>query len=80
MTGFTPPPYPYGRLDALRPVAAAHEGGVVDLSIGTPCDPPLPKVVEVLASSDTEPLIPGTGRLHRISTPGAGLLNIGFVS
>ena len=37
--GFVPPPYPYDRLDALRETAAGHEGGVVDCSIGTPCDP-----------------------------------------
>ena len=52
--GFTPPPYPYDRLDALKPAAQAHEGGMVDLSIGTPCDPPPPAVVEALASSAAE--------------------------
>src|SRR5690349_16747076 len=52
--GFTPPPYPYDRLDALKPEAAAHEGGIVDLSIGTPCDPPPRAVVEALASSAAE--------------------------
>ncbi len=52
--GFSPPPYPYDRLDALKPQAQAHEGGLVDLSIGTPCDPPAPQVVEALASSAAE--------------------------
>lgn len=52
--GFVPPPYPYDRLDRLRPLADAHEGGVVDLSVGTPFDPPIPEVVEALASSGTE--------------------------
>ena len=51
---FVPPPYPYERLDALAKVAAAHEGGVVDLSIGTPCDPPAASVVAALGSSGTE--------------------------
>jgi succinyldiaminopimelate transaminase len=37
--GFVPPPYPYERLDALQQVADARPGGVVDCSIGTPCDP-----------------------------------------
>ena len=37
--GFVPPPYPYERLDALQQVADALPGGVVDCSIGTPCDP-----------------------------------------
>lgn len=54
MTGFVPPPYPYDRLDALRAVAAAHDGGVVDLSVGDPCDPPSAAVVAALASSNSE--------------------------
>ncbi len=57
MTGaasFEPPPYPYDRLDELMAVADAHEGGVIDLSIGTPCDPPPAAVVEALGHSDTE--------------------------
>ena len=54
MTGFTPPPYPYDRLDRLKPLAAGHEGGLVDLSIGTPWDPPPAEVVAALASSGTE--------------------------
>src|SRR5215207_5380981 len=52
--GFVPPPYPYDRLDRLVPVADAFPGGVVDLSVGTPCDPPPPAVVQALASSRSE--------------------------
>lgn len=52
--GFVPPPYPYDRLDDLKAVAARHDGGVVDLSIGTPCDPPPPAVVAALSSSGAE--------------------------
>jgi succinyldiaminopimelate transaminase len=52
--GFVPPPYPYDRLDRLAPLAAALDGGVVDLSIGTPCDPPAADVIAALASSNTE--------------------------
>jgi succinyldiaminopimelate transaminase len=52
--GFEPPPYPYDRLDRLKPVADAHDGGVVDLSIGTPCDPPPAAVVRALATSGSE--------------------------
>jgi succinyldiaminopimelate transaminase len=48
------PPYPYDRLAGLAKVAAAHEGGMVDCSIGTPYDPPLPAVIEALAASGTE--------------------------
>ncbi len=53
-TGFVPPPYPYDRLDALKHLADDHEGGLVDLSIGTPCDPPPASVVRALGHSDTE--------------------------
>ncbi|MDP1819944.1 MAG: succinyldiaminopimelate transaminase [Acidimicrobiales bacterium] len=52
--GFVPPPYPYDRLDDLKPAAEALPGGLVDLSIGTPCDPPPAVVVEALARSDAE--------------------------
>ncbi len=52
--GFVPPPYPYDRLDRLVPVAQAFEGGVVDLSIGTPCDPPIDSVIAALSTSNSE--------------------------
>ncbi len=46
---FTPPPYPYERLDVLRKLAAAHDGGPIECSIGTPIDPPPAAVLEELA-------------------------------
>ncbi|HUF33673.1 MAG TPA: aminotransferase class I/II-fold pyridoxal phosphate-dependent enzyme [Acidimicrobiales bacterium] len=52
--GFVPPAYPYDRLAPLAAVAAAHDGGSVDLSVGTPHDPPSPAVIEALASSGME--------------------------
>src|SRR4029079_11642027 len=52
--GFVPPPYPYDRLDRFVPYAEALEGGVVDLSIGTPCDPPLDSVIAALSTSNAE--------------------------
>ncbi len=52
--GFSPPPYPYDRLAAAAQTAAAHPGGAVDLSVGTPCDPPLDAVVEALGTSGAE--------------------------
>lgn len=52
--GFVPPPYPYDRLDSLKAVGAAHDGGLVDLSIGTPCDPPPASVIAALSSSNSE--------------------------
>jgi succinyldiaminopimelate transaminase len=52
--GFVPPPYPYDRLDRFAPMAAALPGGMVDLSIGTPCDPPPAAVIAALSSSNAE--------------------------
>ncbi len=52
--GFVPPPYPYDRLDRIKPIAGAHPGGSVDLSIGTPFDPPPPSVIAALSNSGTE--------------------------
>ena len=51
---FVPPPYPYDRLDELKAVGESVPGGLVDLSIGTPCDPPPPAVIEALAASGAE--------------------------
>jgi succinyldiaminopimelate transaminase len=54
VTPFEPPPYPYDRLDDLKAIADRHDGGVVDLSIGTPCDPPADSVLHALGHSDAE--------------------------
>ncbi len=53
-TGFVPPPYPYDRLDRLAAIASDVPGGIVDLSIGTPCDPPPDAVVTALSCSGAE--------------------------
>ena len=52
--GFVPPPYPYDRLQRFNAYGTNHEGGMVDLSIGTPCDPPPAAVLQALASSNSE--------------------------
>jgi succinyldiaminopimelate transaminase len=52
--GFVPPPYPYDRLDEIAAIAAAHDGGCIDLSVGTPVDPTLPAVLDALGGSGTE--------------------------
>ena len=52
--GFVPPPYPYDRLDRLVPLAERFADGVIDLSVGTPCDPPPAAVVAALSSSNSE--------------------------
>ncbi|MEP7021243.1 MAG: aminotransferase class I/II-fold pyridoxal phosphate-dependent enzyme [Pseudonocardiales bacterium] len=52
MTGFVPPPYPYERLGEVIALAGEHDGGAVDLSIGTPCDPTPPEVIAALSAVD----------------------------
>ena len=47
--GFVPPPYPYDRLNPLKAAAESVPGGMVDLSIGTPCDAPPAAVLAALA-------------------------------
>lgn len=47
---FVPPAYPYDRLGDIIAVAAGHPGGAVDLSIGTPVDPPPAAVMAALSS------------------------------
>jgi succinyldiaminopimelate transaminase len=49
--GFVPPPYPYDRLDEIAAIAAKHDGGAIDLSIGTPCDSPPAEVIAALADA-----------------------------
>ena len=49
--GFVPPPYPQDRLDALKKVADALPGGMVDCSIGNPVDPVPEVALEALAAA-----------------------------
>jgi aspartate/methionine/tyrosine aminotransferase len=76
--GFSPPPYPYDRLNAVRDRAtdrfgntAEGSGGIVDCSIGTPYDPPPDAVVAAMAASDTErgyPSSNGSAAYRRAAT------------
>ncbi len=62
--GFTPPPYPYDRLAPLQRTASAAPGGLLDLSIGTPSDPPPAAVLAALADGG-----PARGYPPSIGTP-----------
>ena len=65
-SGFTPPPYPYQRLNGTKARATerfADRGGLVDCSIGTPYDAPPDAVLAAMATSGTErgyPASPGS--------------------
>ena len=76
--GFSPPPYPYDRLEPAKAAAAAHEGGLVDLSIGTPNDPPPDAVVDALASSGTERGYPPSIGSKRFREAAAGWMGRRF--
>jgi len=52
------PDFPWDTLAAARAVAAAHPGGIVDLSIGTPVDPTPPAVQAALAAAADAPGYP----------------------
>src|SRR5260221_8479919 len=74
--GFVPPPSPYERLDALKRLADSLPGGVVDCSIGTPCDP-VPEVarraaIDALAVSNGYPPSAGTVALREAAAAWIG--------
>ena len=54
MSGFTPPPLVWETLGDVRAEAERHPGGAIDLTIGTPTDPPPPAVVAALGGSGQE--------------------------
>jgi succinyldiaminopimelate transaminase len=57
--GFRPPVYPYERLAPLAARAATLSGGLVDLSVGTPTDPPPDALVAALAAADAAGTVRG---------------------
>lgn len=48
MSGFVPPPYPQDRLKPLAEICEAHDGGMVNLSIGAPYVPPPESLMKLL--------------------------------
>ncbi|HUY43768.1 MAG TPA: aminotransferase class I/II-fold pyridoxal phosphate-dependent enzyme [Acidimicrobiales bacterium] len=61
---FTPPPYPYERLDVVKDLANAWEGGAIDCSIGTPVDaPPEFVLAELARASGARGYPPSAGTL-----------------
>jgi len=61
------PDFPWDTLSAAKARAAAHEDGIVDLSVGTPVDPVAPHIQLALVEAAAEPGYPqtmGTPRLR----------------
>jgi succinyldiaminopimelate transaminase len=62
------PVFPWDTLSDVTTKARAHEGGIVDLSVGTPVDPVAPVIREALAAASAAPGYPttaGTAALRR---------------
>src|SRR5438094_10175590 len=74
MAGFEPPIYPYERLAGAKAKAQALPGGLVDLSIGTPCDPPADEVVAALSTSGAERGYPASIGSDRFRAAASGWL------
>jgi succinyldiaminopimelate transaminase len=75
---FTPPPYPYERLGEIRALADQHEGGVIDCSVGTPCDPPPAPFVADLAASNQERGYPTSAGSEGVRGAAAGWMERRF--
>ncbi|MEU9186426.1 bifunctional succinyldiaminopimelate transaminase/glutamate-prephenate aminotransferase [Streptomyces sp. NPDC048484] len=61
------PAFPWDKLDPFKATAAAHPGGIVDLSVGTPVDP-VPELIQkaLVAAADSPgyPTVWGTPELR----------------
>ncbi|MEV5984642.1 bifunctional succinyldiaminopimelate transaminase/glutamate-prephenate aminotransferase [Streptomyces sp. NPDC052051] len=61
------PAFPWDKLEPYKKTAAAHPGGIVDLSVGTPVDPvpePVQKALIAAADSPGYPTVWGTPELR----------------
>ena len=67
MKEFKLPPYPYDLLKPHSEIGESHPGGLVDLSVGTPCDSPPQAVVNMLSNSKTERSYPKSTGQKNIS-------------
>jgi succinyldiaminopimelate transaminase len=74
-SGFQPPPYPYDRLRDVVAAAASLPGGAVDLSVGTPCDPPPDIVRAALATAGPEQGYPPSAGTPALRQSFAGWAN-----
>ena len=69
------PVFPWDTLAAARSRAAAHPGGLVDLTVGTPVDPVAPVIREALAADSERPGYPttvGTPELRQAAVDALG--------
>ncbi len=76
--GFVPPPYPYDRLNEAKAAASAFDGGIVDLSIGTPFDPPPAEALAALSTSGAERGYPASIGSKRLREAAVGWMGRRF--
>jgi succinyldiaminopimelate transaminase len=62
------PDFPWDLLEPAKAVAAAHPGGIVDLSMGTPVDPVPDPIRDALAEASDAPGYPITAGTPRLRT------------
>ena len=55
------PEYPWGQLKPFAELAAQHQGGIVDLSVGSPVDPTPFEIQSALNAAANSPGYPSTG-------------------
>ncbi len=66
------PDFPWDTIAAVKQKAAAHPGGLVDLSVGTPVDPVDPLIQAALNSVAEVPGYPTTHGTPELGGPGGG--------
>jgi len=77
-TGYVPPPYPYDRLNTLKPLGQKFDGGLIDLSIGTPRDAAPEAAIRAMAESGAERGYPPSIGLPEAREAAAGWLDRRF--
>ncbi len=75
-----PPPYPYDRLNELKIHGDRFDGGLIDLSIGTPKDPPAPVALAAMAATPAVRGYPPSIGFAELRAAGAAWLNREFGS
>lgn len=73
-----PPPHPYDRLNELKAYGERFEGGLINLSVGRPCDPPPSAVIAAQSTSGLEPGYPQSIGSARLRTAAQGWLQRRF--
>jgi succinyldiaminopimelate transaminase len=69
------PEFPWDTLADAKALAAGHQDGIVDLSVGTPVDPVAPVIREALAAASSASGYPATAGTARLRESAVAALN-----